>query len=660
LRQQSIATRSIRRTQRVQRPPLRSSSPEISALQIFIFRLDAFVGTELFGVEGQITVGRSGRAGLRLDGDTVSRLHCRLTIEGDRITVEDLGSGNGTLVNRERISGRRNVTSLDTITLGNFTLKVRALFAEQKGPVEAPAAEPTTRIEAILSSGGTEELPIDLEGQVDERLYADAVRRQSNIAQAASPGPTVRMKEQIQDDSTMMSPDEVSSSSTSGAAELDPEVEARLKDLDDLIASLDARQGRRQSSMVPWKSDTNSTADTTAREGKKKLSTKEFARDLASRLALDGELLPNAPKAAIKKERTADIIPLASRRPGTAKPTARAATTAFVLIPKSQLDGPETDLLDNALALPPTPMPVVLPRETFIEEPPHPRPAKRRGQEARLLTPSAMKVDVAPLKARGGVPEDSSLDDVWSSRAGEERPSSPPAPSSVAIKQTVAPVTRGQIRVEPVRPTPPAAKTNTKAPPAPPPAAKTNTKAPPPAARTQAKGQAPVQPPPLPQSPPPLPRPATAVRPTSRIDDFDRSAPAYDGIEISARAGGKVVDVSILKGPGDQYILGHSTPQGSIAPAKAHLGLRLVRINADRTVDLVFPRDVGGHLFRGSSTVMFSELTEGRKYSCLRLETQDIATIILGEGRQCVTYHLRFLKRAGSMLKALKRSGRSD
>jgi hypothetical protein len=57
---------------------------------------------------------------------------------------------------------------------------------------------------------------------------------------------------------------------------------------------------------------------------------------------------------------------------------------------------------------------------------------------------------------------------------------------------------------------------------------------------------------------------------------------------------------------------------------------------------------------------MFSELTEGRKYSCLRLETQDIATIILGEGRQCVTYHLRFLKRAGSMLKALKRSGRSD
>ena len=91
--------------------------------------MDAFVGTELFGAEGQITVGRSGRAGLRLDGDTVSRLHCRLTIEGDRITVEDLGSGNGTLVNRERISGRRNVTSLDTITLGNFTLKISARFA---------------------------------------------------------------------------------------------------------------------------------------------------------------------------------------------------------------------------------------------------------------------------------------------------------------------------------------------------------------------------------------------------------------------------------------------------------------------------------------------------------------------------------------------------
>ena len=58
----------------------------------------------------------------------------------------------------------------------------------------------------------------------------------------------------------------------------------------------------------------------------------------------------------------------------------------------------------------------------------------------------------------------------------------------------------------------------------------------------------------------------------------------------------------------------------------------------------VFPRDVAGHLVRDGETVMLRELTEGRKYSCLRLRPRDVITVILGEGAERVSYHVRFLR----------------
>jgi hypothetical protein len=122
-----------------------------------------------------------------------------------------------------------------------------------------------------------------------------------------------------------------------------------------------------------------------------------------------------------------------------------------------------------------------------------------------------------------------------------------------------------------------------------------------------------------PQQPPPLPKRSapsiTGVRPQSRIDGFTQPNGAksaggtaeavaeglkrlpsepipvhFDGVEISARADGRLVDIAVLRRSGEEYILGHRTPQGAVAPARCHLGLRLVRINPDDSVDLVFRR----------------------------------------------------------------------
>lgn len=73
--------------------------------------------------EGTTRVGRHLQSGILLDDITVSRWHCVLTVEGDRLAVEDEGSTNGTYVN----GARMEVSTLhpgDTLMVGRFHLVV--------------------------------------------------------------------------------------------------------------------------------------------------------------------------------------------------------------------------------------------------------------------------------------------------------------------------------------------------------------------------------------------------------------------------------------------------------------------------------------------------------------------------------------------------------
>jgi hypothetical protein len=145
---------------------------------------------------------------------------------------------------------------------------------------------------------------------------------------------------------------------------------------------------------------------------------------------------------------------------------------------------------------------------------------------------------------------------------------------------------------------------------------------------------------------PPLPAPPATTGEleavlTARIAEGDM---LFDGVEVVARQGERRLDIATLRKNGEQYVLGHVTPQGAQAPISGHPGLRLLRITDQRMVDLVFPREVAGHLVRDGETVMLRELTEGRKYSCLRLRPRDVITVILGEGAARVSYHVRFLR----------------
>jgi hypothetical protein len=71
--------------------------------------------------EGTTLIGRSPECDIFLDDVTVSRRHAQLTREGDAFTIRDLGSLNGTYVNRRRIESAV-LDDDDEVQIGKYRL----------------------------------------------------------------------------------------------------------------------------------------------------------------------------------------------------------------------------------------------------------------------------------------------------------------------------------------------------------------------------------------------------------------------------------------------------------------------------------------------------------------------------------------------------------
>jgi predicted component of type VI protein secretion system len=68
---------------------------------------------------GEFVVGRSTECQLSLDDPLVSRRHAVLRVRRDGVSVQDLGSRNGVLVNAVKISGERELAAGDKVSIGS-------------------------------------------------------------------------------------------------------------------------------------------------------------------------------------------------------------------------------------------------------------------------------------------------------------------------------------------------------------------------------------------------------------------------------------------------------------------------------------------------------------------------------------------------------------
>lgn len=72
-----------------------------------------------FPLEGdQLTIGRDSSNGVAINDAEVSRRHSRLSFQGGKYVIEDLGSTNGTFVNGQRLAGPVVLKAGDVVSLG--------------------------------------------------------------------------------------------------------------------------------------------------------------------------------------------------------------------------------------------------------------------------------------------------------------------------------------------------------------------------------------------------------------------------------------------------------------------------------------------------------------------------------------------------------------
>jgi pSer/pThr/pTyr-binding forkhead associated (FHA) protein len=84
--------------------------------------------------QGTVVVGRASVSDLRLQHPSISRRHAQVKRVGEQFFIKDLGSQNGTFVNKERINGEVECKPGDSIALGNALVRLRGpLTKEERG-----------------------------------------------------------------------------------------------------------------------------------------------------------------------------------------------------------------------------------------------------------------------------------------------------------------------------------------------------------------------------------------------------------------------------------------------------------------------------------------------------------------------------------------------
>jgi DNA-binding winged helix-turn-helix (wHTH) protein len=75
---------------------------------------------------GDNVIGRDPRSKIWLDDESVSRRHARISVDHDAASIEDLGSTNGTLLNREPVDSPAVLRDGDVVDVGSLQLTFRA------------------------------------------------------------------------------------------------------------------------------------------------------------------------------------------------------------------------------------------------------------------------------------------------------------------------------------------------------------------------------------------------------------------------------------------------------------------------------------------------------------------------------------------------------
>ena len=136
-----------------------------------------YQGGEYPLAEGQeIVIGRSSELDMVLVEEMVSRKHARIALTEGAISIEDLGSTNGTFVNGEKVQ-QGNLREGDRVLIGTNILKVVAApqDAEARANMKAMAVGRVTAKQTQGTQRGPEEAP-RMSGNLEEIPLPDLLQ----------------------------------------------------------------------------------------------------------------------------------------------------------------------------------------------------------------------------------------------------------------------------------------------------------------------------------------------------------------------------------------------------------------------------------------------------------------------------------------------------
>jgi hypothetical protein len=117
---QTVAAAPSGRRGRARRPPRpsRSNHPQLKVLE------PAGLRGRAFPLDEEITLGRAAGCQVPLDDAYASQVHARVFERDGHWYVEDLGSTNGTYLNRRRVAGPMVIKRHDRLQIGNTVLEL--------------------------------------------------------------------------------------------------------------------------------------------------------------------------------------------------------------------------------------------------------------------------------------------------------------------------------------------------------------------------------------------------------------------------------------------------------------------------------------------------------------------------------------------------------
>jgi pSer/pThr/pTyr-binding forkhead associated (FHA) protein len=124
-RRSSSVTQPQSKPPRVAPAKARPPRPSRSAPQQLLVTAGTLAGTSLGLSDQQITIGRAGDATLVLNDDYASTRHARLFPQDGQWLVEDLGSTNGTYLDRQKVTQPTPVPVGVPIRIGKTVLELR-------------------------------------------------------------------------------------------------------------------------------------------------------------------------------------------------------------------------------------------------------------------------------------------------------------------------------------------------------------------------------------------------------------------------------------------------------------------------------------------------------------------------------------------------------